>query len=113
MRILLVWFQEFPALNENSTATASRVVNHGFSLSKDNPGDVEMVKRIVEGMKEGYGELLGEPISYFEDVNKLIGDLRTMLTKARVPPQAPGCEVLVLRVFRLTLFDFSPETRSP
>jgi len=33
-------------------------------------------------MKEGYRELLGEPISYFEDVNKLIGDLRTILTKA-------------------------------
>jgi len=71
-----------PSFKLEFNATASRVVNHGFSLSKDNPGDVEEVKRIVEGMKERYGELLSEPISYFEDVDKLIGDLRTMITKA-------------------------------
>jgi hypothetical protein len=53
----------------------------GFSLSKDNPEDVDMVRRIVEGMKEGYGGLIGEPISYFEGVNKFTEGLRTMLTK--------------------------------
>jgi hypothetical protein len=60
----------------------------GFSLSKDNPEDVEMVKRIYEELMMRLSPPIKEEvpvdrlIRYTEYVNMWIGELRMMLTKA-------------------------------